>query len=114
MDYRYEGNFRTDETGYCDYRPAAAAGCFYCCIYPGSENTETGIFGYGCQCIRARIVPYSGRSVEIAGWEGVFDILPYSSGYAVLDNARSGGKPRRKALIAVDEIRKHFLEIKEE
>ncbi|MBQ6342819.1 MAG: hypothetical protein IJI41_06830 [Anaerolineaceae bacterium] len=113
MEYRYRGNFRTDETGYNAYRPAKAKAYFYCGIYPGEKNPETSLFDYGNQSVRVRIIPYTTHSVEIAGWDGVFDILPFNSGYAVLDNAGSGGKPHRKALIAMADIHRNFLEIKE-
>lgn len=77
------------------------------------KNPETSLFDYGNQSVRVRIIPYTTHSVEIAGWDGVFDILPFNSGYAVLDNAGSGGKPHRKALIAMSDIHRNFLEIKE-
>ena len=113
MDYGYKGNFRSDEAGYSDYRPVNAADYFYCDIFPEEEKADSGGAVYGKRSVRVRIIPYSVHSVVIAGWEGVFDILPFNSVYAVLDNAKAGGKTHRKALIAAADIRKYFLEIKE-
>lgn len=113
MQYRYKGNFRTDEAGYSDYRPGRASHYFYSDIFPGEEIMETGLTRYRKQSVRVRIIPYSADSVVIAGWDGEFEILPFNSGYAVLDNSGSGGKPHRRALIPMAVIRKNFLEIKE-
>ena len=113
MKYRYTGNFRTDENSYSDYRPGKASHYFYSDIFPEEENPETGAAEYSKQSVRARIIPYSVHSVVIAGWDGVFEILPFNPRYALLDNAGSGGKPHRKALIAMADICGNFLEIKE-
>ncbi len=113
MEYRYKGNFKTDESGYSSYRPERASRYFYSEIFPGEEFMGTGLIRYRKHSVRVRIVPYSSHSVVISGWNGVFDILPFNSGYAVLDNAGIGRQPHRKALIAMADIHRNFLEIKE-
>ncbi len=113
MEYRYTGNFKAEEAGYSGYRPERAPRYFYTDIFPGEECMGTGLVRYRKHGIRVRIVPYSSHSVVISGWDGVFDILPFDSGYAVLDNAGSGGKPHRRALLAMADIRRNFLAVKE-
>lgn len=113
MDYRYKGGFKPEENGYREYRTWNTSRYFYCDVYPGNGSDGTGAALFGNRGVRVRIVPYSVDSVTVAGWNGIFDILPFDSVYAVLDNGAGGAKPYRKALIALKDIRNNFLTVKE-
>ena len=113
MAYRYEGNFKSEDSGYEECRPEISGRFFYCDIYPGMINEETGFVEYKTKPIRVRIIPHSVDSVLITGWNGVFDIFPFNDKYALLDNASRNVKLRRMALISISDIRKCFLSIKE-
>lgn len=113
MNYVYERHFKSDASGYSEYRPGQPERCFYCDIYPGVLNENTGAVEYGQKSVRSRIIPYSVDSVQIAGWEGVFSIFKFNFGFALLDNGIGNGKSRKMALIEISDIRRHFLEIKE-
>lgn len=113
MDYRYDGNFKPEETGYKEYRPIGTARYFYCDVFPGTANENTGEIEYSKRAIRVRIIPCSTDSVFISGWNGVYDIYPFNEKYALLDNAFSNENPRRMALISMYDIRNCFLSIKE-
>ena len=113
MAYRYEGNFKPEDSGYEECRPEISGRFFYCDIYPGMINEETCFVEYKTKPIRVRIIPHSVDSVLITGWNGVFDIFPFNDKYALLDNASRNVKLRRMALISISDIRKCFLSIKE-
>ena len=113
MAYRYEGNFKSEDSGYEEYRPEESGRFFYCDIYPGMINEETGFFECETKPGRVRIIPYSADSVLITGWNGIFSLFPFNDKYALLDNASRNVKLRRTALIDMSCIRRCFLSIKE-
>ena len=95
MDYRYKGGFKSEDAGFSEYRQWNTSRYFYYDVFPGSGNDGAGTDAFENRSVRVRIIPYSADSVTVAGWNGIFDILPFDSGYALLDNGGCSAKPYR-------------------